>query len=647
MVRILRHQPGIAAASLLALAFGLLASRAVIAEPGAAPDRPTAVGQPKATPAFDPERLRQSLAWALAQGVVTTPQDDAPSVVEAELPSSKQPADPAAPTRSLAASEPVPMAAAGFAPEPVATVTTSDCALTEPWFATDTGEAAADLSLAIAAHDAVLAASGSDTAARRSVLLAKAKTYFTAGLAQESLGVLKALSANDPDVASLRAAARILSGRRPDSDALAANEAPCATASVTPWQTAASALSRDPGQASPVVIPDETIARLAAYPPAHRRALGLILAEAALDAADIRRAGTLLEIVEETAPETTERGRLHYLKGRLARLRGDFAAAGRSWQDALDLPGDSSLEAAAALAALPSESIADPEGSLPMRLETLAEQWRGHGAAVDLASLAIERYLAGGRIDQALDLMARLQGERRDERERTALAERATALIAAGFEEDGAPRALERLWRFNALIADNAQGRALRLHAGRTLLAAGLPQAALDVLPGLRSPRQAEDGLTGRLRAEAELAAGRPAATLAALASSQGGEGDASGEREMLAARALAALGREAEAAGLLHDRVDRAARVQVADLLWQGGLWRDARTAYRRLHETGDALPPDIAATVARRLERLDRVAGDEATDDAGPTADDDRGAARLVAAARSLERRLMAAPL
>jgi hypothetical protein len=52
----------------------------------------------------------------------------------------------------------------------------------------------------------------------------------------------------------------------------------------------------------------------------------------------------------------------------------------------------------------------------------------------------------------------------------------------------------------------------------------------------------------------------------------------------MLAARSLAALGRFAEAAGVLHgDAGEEAAQLQ-ADYLWKAGLWQEAGKAYRAL---------------------------------------------------------------
>ncbi|WGF87614.1 hypothetical protein [Marinivivus vitaminiproducens] len=631
--------------SALALAVAVLpAVPAAASSVTVAPGGPEHGAGPGSAGGFDPERLRRSLDWALRHGVVTASEPDRASPEPAETPAEPSPAVPAVSAEPAAAEMPAPVATAA-----VAAPAEDACAEPAPWFDIEAWQAQGDLAAAIAFLDDATPSGHQDASARRSALLAKARTYFAAGLAHEALGVLKALPTDDRDADLLRAAAHLLSGRAPGDAAFAPDGTACMDVDTALWWAAADALAGRPAMAVARVSP-RAIDRLAAYPVPHRRALGLILAEAALDAGDARRADALIALTAETGPEGEDLGRLLYLKGRLSKDRGDYADAGRSWQEAIGLPGESGLEAVLALGGLPPDAVAGLSGDLPRRLEALMHDWRGHPAAAALPERAIERYLAAGHVDQALAVLARLYADSRNAAQRAELAGQATRLVTAGFEDGDNPQAaIERFWRFESVIAGDAQGNALRLRAARALLDAGLPDAAIDASTTAEGSDRSQAPGLATLRAEAHLAAGRPADALAELAATRGGPTDAHRERELLAARALAYQERFAEAAGLLHERDDLAARSLAADLLWRGRFWSEARDAYRGLLDAPEPpLPADLAATAARRLRRLDAIPAAAAPNDTDPAAQrqGEGKSLRLVAAAEALERRLRARP-
>ena len=77
------------------------------------------------------------------------------------------------------------------------------------------------------------------------------------------------------------------------------------------------------------------------------------------------------------------------------------------------------------------------------------------------------------------------------------------------------------------------------------------------------------------LLAEGYLAAHQPARVLDLLRADAEAASASGPGRNLLAARALAALGRFAEAAGVLHGNDGEEAAQLQADYLWKAGLWQ------------------------------------------------------------------------
>jgi hypothetical protein len=142
-------------------------------------------------------------------------------------------------------------------------------------------------------------------------------------------------------------------------------------------------------------------------------------------------------------------------------------------------------------------------------------------------------------------------------------------------------------WRYEGFVPPGAEGADVRLPFAQALMAHGLPSAAIGILePLVRASRGAVHDQVIDLLAEGYLAANRPASALDLLHADAPAASASRPDRNLLAARALAALGRFAEAAGVLHgDRGEEATRLQ-ADYLWKAGLWREATSAYRALLE-------------------------------------------------------------
>jgi hypothetical protein len=151
------------------------------------------------------------------------------------------------------------------------------------------------------------------------------------------------------------------------------------------------------------------------------------------------------------------------------------------------------------------------------------------------------------------------------------------------------------------------EGAGVRLAFARALLAEGLPGPAIGLLePLLGTGDASADAID--LLAEGYLRANRPEQALGLLRDAAGNTAEARPARNRLAARALAALGRFAEAAGLLHDDAGERAARQQADYLWRAGLWSEAAAAYRALLQDAEG---GADAEVAIRLAAAAHMAG------------------------------------
>lgn len=155
-------------------------------------------------------------------------------------------------------------------------------------------------------------------------------------------------------------------------------------------------------------------------------------------------------------------------------------------------------------------------------------------------------------------------------------------------------------WRYEGFVPPGPEGADVRLAFAQALIAHGLPNAAIGLLePLLRNARPVPDQVIDLL-AEGYLAASQPAKVLDLLRAAAEEASASKPGRNLLAARALAALGRFAEAAGVLHDNAgDEAAQLQ-ADYLWKAGLWQEATTAYRELLPQGGQADPESAVRLA-----------------------------------------------
>jgi hypothetical protein len=208
---------------------------------------------------------------------------------------------------------------------------------------------------------------------------------------------------------------------------------------------------------------------------------------------------------------------------------------------------------------------------------------------------------------------------------------------------------LEVFWRYEGFVPPGSEGADIRLAFAQALIAHSLPNSAIGLLePLARDARGPVHDQVIDLLAESYLAANQPARALDLLRAAAKEAPASRPDRNLLAARALAALGRFAEAAGVLHgNAAEEVAQLQ-ADYLWKAGLWQETTTAYRQLlrQQQGRANPESAvrlaaAAYMAGAPALLERThsaagAGNDEVDTSAFAAlpEPDSGATRTVAA-------------
>jgi cellulose synthase operon protein C len=631
-----------------------LSSSAQDASSGAVPD---GVG-------FNPDHLQRMIDWAIDQGHLTgaaesderaSPPDGRENeqalAAGAVAPGSPPPGPAEQPARPAIAQEPAVAPEPPVAPEP--SVALGSSVVAEPSIANVAADAASGTDGACpdgAALDmAVLGGSGTfaaELAGRQDALSralaaghgipeaqhALAGFYLARLMPHEALRLLRTAdrAAPTPTERWLEAVALVLADRTGTQAALQAWS--CPGADIELWRAVLRAADGQiPGQ---TLASDAIRLRLAAYPPELRVELALRLAEAGIDAKASEAIARLLDMVEQAPPSEEARARLLFLRGRLAAARGDFAGARASWREALDLQGEGSLWATLALLESDLEHDELDEPWALSTLERLAYDWRGHAAQLSIGRLTAAIHERQGHVSQALRALEEVALGAEGRPSGRAAARLATDLMRRAYADAPSDLPIDQLavlWRYEGFVPPGSEGADVRLAFAKALTAHGLPNSAVGLLePLLRNTRGPVHDQVVDLLAEGYLATHQPASALDLLRAAAKDASAPKPRRNLLAARALAALGRFAEAAGVLHgDAGEEAAKLQ-ADYLWKAGLWQEASKAYRALLEAPQGEPdPETADRLAAatymadELGLLEQTHGEEMTGDveaAGP---------------------------
>jgi hypothetical protein len=337
-----------------------------------------------------------------------------------------------------------------------------------------------------------------------------------------------------------------------------------------------------------------------------RERLGLAAGEAALRQGDPDTAERRLAALSvATAGASEGWPAAVWLRGAIARARGDTEEAGSLWREVAS--GEDRLWRAVAeldLVGLELEKGSITWGTAAERLEAMRFAWRGDERELDLLRRLGEVYWRGGRQREALDTWRAAAKAFAGEPGAEAIDALARARFASLFEEGGdaaalAPLAAVALFEdYRDLMPEGEAGDRLLLGLAGRLAEIDLLDRAADLIEEQAGRQEgAPRAALGARLAGMRLLDGQPQAALDAIeeTSARGLSEDLARERRLLKARALSELGRAEEALAQLAGDGSRLAEAARLDIAWRAEDWPAAAAALEQL--VGD--PPPLGGEI------------------------------------------------
>lgn len=465
--------------------------------------------------------------------------------------------------------------------------------------------------------------------------LALARFLFANGFAVEADGVLDNMAREQPALAntelfhSLKGAAALMAGNLEEARANLTSATLDRAPEIAMWRVALDMANGDQAAAIKELSHGPDMTRN--YPAPYANRLGLPIAEALIDLGDIPAARDRLDAVAASSPRSSEESQEQYLRGRLALLEGKPQEAIEIWSS-LER-GEPSPARVLATLALVDEEMKEkrltPEEAMK-RVDRLRYVWRGDDLEFAVLRKLGELSIASGDVLKGLRTLRDLVALKPDSREVTAVTQQMSAAFQKFFLDGGADKlspiaAIGMFNEFRNLVPNGPAGNAMvRNLADRLIKVDLLDQAAAllqdQIKNRLTGPEKAE---TGARLAFTQLLNGKPKDALAALQETDTpGLPDALvGDRNRLAAQALADLNRLPEAlARIASDTSEDALKLR-AEINWNAGKWAAAATALGGLvgnPPTGDAPMPDEQARRVVRYAAALALAGDQSGLDA-----------------------------
>ena len=354
--------------------------------------------------------------------------------------------------------------------------------------------------------------------------------------------------------------------------------------------------------------------------------IGLAMVEARIAAGEYDQAERRLDRVAQNQPASGDRARADYLKGRIALERGDSRAALAAWR-ALDFGTVTKARVQAELARIqvqaekgdvtPQETVA--------ALERLRFAWRGDELEFDIQRRLGRAQLAAGEFRAGTATLRDAAQRFPDARDRGQLAQDVAAEFRKLFLEGGADKlspvaAIGLFEDYRDLVPSGPEGDEMVRKLAERLIGVDLLDRAGELLD-----HQMRNRVAGETRAQvgARLAAIRlldrkPQLALDALRASEPAASiELQRERNRLAARALADLGRPTEALARMEGDTAPDADLLRTEIAQRTRAWAEAARALERLigePPAGTAQMQDNRARQALHLAVALALAGDEA---------------------------------
>ncbi len=453
---------------------------------------------------------------------------------------------------------------------------------------------------------------------RRTAARLRLARYFVArGLGPEALGVLAQIAreaparAQRPDVQALSGVAHVLADEYGPASTDLGIPVLANNVEAAPWRGAIAAMSGDWRTASREFSELETV--LGTYPPWLATRFGLLAAEASLATGDTGTAQSRLERLADRGLTGGAKDMLDVLQGYYLKDTGDPAGALQLWRT-VAAHGDRRASARARFA-LVNALLAGKEITVDQaidRLERLRFAWRGDVYEFDLLRRLAALYAKRDDSRDALETLKEAATYFHGIDGVQAVAKDMAGMFRHLFVDGGADKlppvtALALYDEFRELTPPGPEGDAMvRKLAERLVTVDLLGDAARLYDQQVRFRlKGVEKARVGARLAEVRLLDRKPTDAIAALDQSAVPDlpPELTAARRVDRARALAALGRRADALGVLAGDASLAAERLRAQMAWQAKDWPAAATAFGSLlARTDDPPAPEARALLVLR---------------------------------------------
>ncbi len=469
-----------------------------------------------------------------------------------------------------------------------------------------------------------------------------AQFFFSYGFAAEMLGVLNVIESEQPQVLNkpgfraLRGAANFLMARYADARDDLSYESLAKNDEAAFWLAAVDAAEGNLLRASSRL--ERMGSLISSYPRALKFPIGVLIAEAAIEAGNAKQAARYLDALQASGPAKAWTGQIKYLEGRLKELEGSSNKAIAIWEDVQkNSRRPTRTKASLARAELLYKLKKINTAEMIEELEKLRFDWRGDNFEFDLLWRLGNLYLEAGDYGKGLRTLKQAATYYRAHPKAAQITQKMadtfSTLYLKGKASDMNPVSAIALYNeFKELTPTGPKGDEM-IHklAGRLVDVDLLDRAAalLETQVAFRLSGEQKARVGTRL-ALVYLMSGKPKDAMKTLERSKikNLPPELIPSRRRLRARALQELGRSKKALELLEDDKSKEAEQLRADIFWKSKNWPNASRSLRNLLRILDAGPGkplnedlarhvlNLAVTLAlgadeRGLERLRRNYG------------------------------------
>ncbi len=470
---------------------------------------------------------------------------------------------------------------------------------------------------------------------KNALLMKLALLYFANNFGQETLGVLRLIEADTPEMAknpnfiALRGAASAMAGHYDEAIADLSHPAIQQHGEVNLWVGYAAAATEQWRMANRAFPPDNYL--LLQYPENIAAPFTIYMAESALRLGKAEHANMLLATLDtmDGGFDPHYGAAIQYLKGEAARQMGNPQEAIRLWRPvALGLDRLYHTKASLAMATLRYQEKIIPAKTAIDELDSLRFAWRGDGLEIQVlqslgrVKIADRQYLSGL---EDLKTAALLADNMRDDSQpiKDEMAAVFIDLFVNGGAKNVPPLEAVSIYNgFSAYMPDGERGAVATLNFADNLITMDLlGQAAKLLEQQLQSadmPASRKDATYNKLAA-VYLLDSIPEKALSTISAVPAASAAAvNDERVLLRARAMSQLNRPDDAIAVLAASNSTDAQKLKADVLWRARKWKEAAATLQGM------LPePDKGLTEAEAQLVINTAVGYKLAGDASGLAD------------------------